>query len=396
MAGAPPREAAGAMTPSRMRRHRLLWSRLHRWLALSLGAPLAIVALLGVALTIAKPLDRLTNPQLFRAQSIGPLADDRFEQARQTLVAEYGRDTTLTLRPPREPVDTLWVMVSGPWNGTVYLDPQSGRELGRRGEREGLYNLLFGLHSSLLMNDGGKAALAVMALAYLVLLATGLVLWWPSDWSRAWRVELRRNTPRALSDLHRVAGSLLGLAVAVSVASGAYMAWRPLSAAVTTLAGGAVLRPPVVSAAAVTPGAVLDHGVQRAQALFAGAKVGYVQVPGSGSKPVRVRLKLPDDPHPSGLTSVWLHPASGELLRVDRWSQLDPGTRSYTWIYPLHTGDLGGPPHIVLNALLGCALVGFAGSGVWLWWLRRPARANARSLNGRAAPLNELEPPKSS
>ena len=50
--------------------------------------------------------------------------------------------------------------------------------------------------------------------------------------------------------------------------------------------------------------------------------------------------------------------------------KLDPGAQAYTWVYPLHIGELGGKSHEVLNALLGLALAGFAGSGLWLWWRR--------------------------
>jgi len=350
---------------------RRLWLQLHRWLALTLGVLLAFVALLGAALTVAKPLDRWTNPQLFNAGSLAPLGAQRLEQVRQALGAEFGRDATLTLRPPREAGETLWVIVRGPWDGTVYFDPASGRELGRRGEHEGLYNLMFELHSSLLMQDTGKALLAILALAYVVLLASGLVIWWPARWAGVWRVELRRGPRRALWDLHRTGGSLLGVFVAVSVVTGAYMAWRPLSAVVSAAAGADALRPPGVPSGTTNTRMTLDDAVGRAQALFAPAMVGYVQLPAGERKPLRVRLKLADDPHPNGLTSVWQHPASGEVLRVDRWSALDPGARAYTVIYPLHTGELGGIVHTVLNALLGLVLAAFAASGVWLWWQRR-------------------------
>jgi len=368
---------------------RRLWLKLHRWLALSLGLVLAFAALLGAALTIAKPLDRRANPQLFSAASPAPVRADNalLQRTRAVLAAEFGRDAALTFRPPREPGETLWAIVRGPWRGTVYFDPASGRELGRRGEHEGLYNTMFELHSALLMEDTGKAVLASAALAYAVLLATGLVLWWPARWSRAWHVEWRRGSFRALFDLHRVGGALLGVVIAVGVLSGAYMAWRPLSAAVTAAAGSDPLRPPAVPPGGnAAPPKALDDAVRDAQARFAGAMVGYVQVPAGDRKPVRVRLKLADDPHPNGLTSVWLHPLSGAVLRVDRWSALDPGARAYTWVYPLHTGELGGLPHTVLNALLGLVLAGFAGSGLWLWWQRRPARAAAaKPLRRRSA-----------
>jgi uncharacterized iron-regulated membrane protein len=350
---------------------RRLWLRLHRWIALGLGVPLALVALCGAALTVVEPLDHRAHPRLFVA-AVGATSDpDVLEHARLRLRAEFGADAAFTFRPPRAERDTLWVLVRGPWRGTVYLDPATGAELGRRGEHEGVYNALFELHSSLLLGDRGKAILAVLAAAYVVLLASGLLLWWPKRWRHAWRVELRRGALRTLFDLHRVGGALLGVGVAVTVATGAYMAWRPLSDGVTAIAGAAPLRPPAVPEADATAPLSLDAAVREAAALFPQGRVGYVQVPGGRSKPVRVRLRLPDDPHPNGLTSVWLHPVTGARLAVHRWDRLDAGARAYSVVYPLHIGELGGPAHLALNAVLGLALAGFAVSGLWLWWQRR-------------------------
>jgi uncharacterized iron-regulated membrane protein len=59
-------------------------------------------------------------------------------------------------------------------------------------------------------------------------------------------------------------------------------------------------------------------------------------------------------------------------------------------IYPLHTGELGGPLHETLTALLGLALGGLGLSGGWLWWRRRAvasaARDNDTLARGRTAP----------
>ena len=357
---------------------RRLWLRLHRWVALGLGLPLALVALCGAALTVAEPLDHGANARLFRVAAGAPARGDILETALERLRAEFGEAAAFTFRPPREDGDTLWARVRGPWEGTVYLDPATALELGRRGEHEGVYNTLFELHSALLLGERGKALLAGLALAYLVLLASGLLLWWPRHWRHAWRVELGRGTPRALFDLHRVGGALLGALVAVTVASGAYMAWRPISGWVSALAGGHALRPPAVAADA-RERIGLDEAVRRARSRFPGSGVGYVQVPAStASQAIRVRLRLPGDPHPNGLTSVWLHPASRATLGVQRWDQLEAGARAFSVVYPLHIGELGGLPHTALNALLGLALPAFALSGLWLWWRRRPPRTGGR------------------
>lgn len=359
---------------------RRLWLTLHRWIGLTLGPLLALTALLGALLVVALPLDRAAHPELFTARSHGNAAPAPLEPLRQRLLAEFGPDTNLTLRPPRQPGDTLWVLARGPWDGTLYLDPATGAEQGRRGTHEGAYNLLFELHSSLLLEDTGKGVLAIAALAYLFLLVTGVVLWWPARWPPSLRIVLDRGLLRGLFDLHRTGGAVLGLLIAVSVFTGAYMAWRPLGGFISNALGQTPAKAPVVPKGTSTgPRLPLDDLVARAQAVFPGQPIGYVQVPGRSDRPLRVRFRLADDPHPNGIGSVWVHPATGELLGVRRWQDMDTGNGAVVVIYPLHTGVLGGVVHQAVTALLGLALAGLGLSGVWLWWRRRAVAAAARS-----------------
>lgn len=347
---------------------RRCWLVAHRWLGLTLGLLLTLVAVTGSLLVVAGPLDEALHPQLFHAAGG---ANQALDPVLQRLRAEFGPQAGITLRPPRAPDESLHAIVRGPWEGTVYFDPATAQELGRRGTTEGFSNLLFELHSSLLAGDVGKAVLAAAALAYAVMLVSGLVLWWPARWRHAWTVKTSAGLTRALFDLHRVAGTLLGLLVLVAVASGAYMAWRPLSGWVTSLSGDSPVRPPTVQP---RPGATplsLDAAVATARQQLPEGFVGYVQVPVQANAPIRVRLRLPDDPHPNGLSSVWLHPGSGEVLAVHRWSQLDLGAKGYSFIYPLHIGELGGSAMLAATLIAGVSLAGFGVSGVWLWWRRR-------------------------
>lgn len=355
------------MTP-RLRR---VWFQAHTWLALFLGWLLALNALLGALLTVAKPLDHWFNAHLF-VQDLAAAAQPpaSLESLRTQLTAELGAGTNLTLRPPRVAGESLRAYVAGPWDGIVYYD-DTGRELGRRGDTEGLHNLLFELHSTVLLGDTGRALLAFVALSYLLLLLSGLVLWWPQRWPPNLKIRLQRGWHPALYDLHRTAGAVLGLLIAVSVASGAYMAWPPLRAAVSSLAGEAQVKaPPVPKDSLRLPRRSLDELVSIAQTRFPGAMVGYVQVPGREGQAVRVRFKVDNDRHPNGLSSVWLNPHTGEILSTYRWDELDTGSRIITVIYPLHTGELGGTPLTVLVGLGGLVLAGLGISGLWLWTRR--------------------------
>jgi uncharacterized iron-regulated membrane protein len=355
---------------------RRLWLRLHRWAGLSLGLLLALVALSGALLIVYKPVDRWIHPQLFAAAPHG--APATLDTVVATLRQAYGPDAALTLRPPREPGDTFWAYVDGRFHGIAYVDPGTGRLLGQRGEHEGAANVLFELHSSLLLGEAGRGVLAVLAATYLFLMVTGAVLWWPARWRQAVAVQLRAGLTRGLFDLHKAGGALLGLLIAVSIASGAWMAWKPLAAWVTRAAGETPVVPPRVVPAGGAKASLEAMAVQVRQ-RFPEARVGYIAIGPRADQPVRWRLKLPRDPHPNGLTSLWFHPESGEWLATHRWDELHAGARHTSWIYPLHIGQLGGGLHQAANALLGATLAALGISGLWLW-ARRRRPASRRQL----------------
>lgn len=367
---------------------RAVWVRLHRWLALSLGVLLSMHALLGSVLIVAKPLDRWAHAGLFTVASEGVPAEP-LESVRARLVAEFGAASNFTIRPPREVGDSMQARVFGPWNGTVYWD-RSGRELGRRASAEGFYNTVYELHRNLLLGETGSSVLAAMALAYLLMLVSGLVLWWPRRWPPALQPRWGRGWQVWVWDLHRTAGAVLGLALAVCVVTGAYMAWPVLGRTVSALAGQSAYKPVPKPAGEDAAGVVpLDRLVLLAQQQFPQAQLGFVHVPGRAGAAVRVRLRLPDDAHPNGLTSVWLDQRSGQVLRALRWDQLDAGSRYVSTLYPLHTGELGGWPLTVVVALLGLALWGLGVTGVLVWarrrWNQRQARRTASSVGRRGA-----------
>ncbi|MBC3885225.1 PepSY domain-containing protein [Undibacterium sp. FT31W] len=367
---------------------RYWWKLLHRWIGLTLGTILILVAITGTLLTVLRPLDEWIHADLFKVMpetgfasrpsgaGTSAIDTDVLEQVRQRLRSEFGSQTSLRLRPAQQADDSIRAAVHGSWNGVIFYDPHTATELGRRNDHWTLVNFLFELHSTLLLGEAGKTILAIASLAYLLLLISGLVLWWPIRWHHAWSVKLRAGTTRALFDLHRVGGSLFGILIAISVVSGIYMAWRPLSATVTALSGASVMTAPRLSIAATIQHATmhpasLDLQVSNAHTALPAGQVTLVQLPASPNQPIRVRVKLTDDPHPIGLSSVWLHPVTAKVLAVQRWDQLDPGIRAFAVMYPLHIGDLGGVLHTYLVAILGIALATFGGSGIWLWWRRR-------------------------
>lgn len=355
------------------RRWRPALLKVHRWLGLTAGLLLMLNALTGSLMLGVRPLDRVLNAQLFEVQAGAKAVP--LEVVHQSLLAEFGPKAGFTLRPPRETNESILVYVrSEAWEGQAFFDPYTGRRLGARGEHEGFANVLFEFHSALLAGDVGKGVLTFNALTMLAMLLTGMLLWWPRRWRGAFLVSLQGGLPRGLYDLHRVGGVVLGLWVMVCVATGTWMAWRPVSQWVTQASGQKQVVAPPVKPAPTGSVVTIDDMVATANSALPGGIVGYLGLPAKPAAAVRVRKKLDDDPHPNGLSSVWLHPQTGAVLRVDRWNQLDIGARLYAWIYPLHSGKLAGALGVLATAAGGLLLFGFGVSGTWLWWLRRRMR----------------------
>lgn len=355
---------------------RHLWLKTHRWLGLLCGWLLVLVGISGAVLVVARPLDQLVHPQLFTAQPGVTASNERYslQLAQEYVRTNFGQEASFTLRPPRNPDQTLWILVRSPaWNGTLYLNPVTGNEQGRRGEYEGVVRLLLKFHSSLFLKEPGRAVLAWVALSYVALFVTGIILWWPKNWSGAIRFAMGHGLRSKLFNMHRMAGGFCGVMILISVTTGAYLAWRPLAGFVTTVAGQKPTKAPMVSNENLLPkeSRSLDAMVHRAQEQFPGSMIGYIQVPSEKNRPIRVRLKLAGDPHPNGLTSVWLHPHSGKILAVNRWDELDPGARAMSFVYPLHTGEFGGVLLELATLIGGVALAVLGITGFWLCWSRK-------------------------
>lgn len=356
-------------------RLRRFWTVLHRWVGLSFGLVLLAAAVTGSLLVLASPLDRALHSGLFAA---GNGADAALQPVISRLRDEFGAAAAFDIRLPARRGDTLQVLVSGRWQGTVYVDPSSGRELGRRGANEGLFNALFELHGTLFAGDAGRAVLAAAASAYALMLLSGAVLWWPRNrtWRQAFSIRKQPNAAALLFDIHRVAGACLGVLVLASVATGVYMAWRPLAGWVSYLHGGApaAMPAPAVLAAGIERSDQVDEAIRNASTHWPGAIVSAVHVPPASRSAARVRIRLPDDPHPIGMSTLWVG-SDGTVRAGRRWSELDLGNRLYSVVYPFHKGSLFGAGNLLLTLLAGLALIGMAASGVWLWARRRIRRA---------------------
>lgn len=310
----------------------------------------------------------------------------------------------------------------------VYVDPGTARVLGSYVYTHTIVGFADVAHGSLMLGKFGDGVVELVACWGLILVVTGIYLWWPRDGLRFAGVLMPRlkETGRTLwRDLHAVTGVWTALLIAFLIVTGLPWAnvWGGLLKRGTDAVGigyptshrlhGATPTATVKQALGQAPwtledapmpasdphaehhgghaGMVMDAnsspiGVDQAVAIFSGQGV-------SGP----YRLFLPSDPagaftaytypdRPQGQRTIHLDKYSGRVLD-------DVGFADYGWAakgvelgVQLHMGNYFGRANqvVMLIACLGVIMLSI--TGPIMWWRRRPA-------GGLGAP-RELSPLK--
>ena len=382
---------------------RTLAMRLHRWVALALGAWFALLGLTGGVLVWHAELDRALNPEWFAPRtcahrSATPVADALalFERATQGATAtqvmapsEAGAAFTVWQKPPADGL-----------RRQHFVDPHCGAYLGQRAwgaariDRAHVVPALYELHRALLLREAGHTAVGFAGLSLLFVAITGLWTAWPRHatreaWKRTLTLKRGASTHRRFYDLHRATGAWLAVFLLLMSVTGAYLCFpkqaRVLVATLLPTSPAEMRKPAQTRAAPMSPDAL----VRRAETLWRDTRWSRLQLPNGGKGAWDVRLLQGEEVRAdTGDTRVRFDDA-GTL--VDRRDPLrgPAGDRLIAWLFPLHSGEALGVVGRVAWSGLGLAPSLLFLTGLWLW-LRRRRRAAASAVAAIPTPRNSL------
>lgn len=367
---------------------------------------LMLMALTGGLYLFKAEIDGVAYHRMARvAPAEQRLPADRWVAAAETRTG--GEATSFVV--PAGPDEAVRVNVDLPDGArrTVFVNPHDGRVTGVTAFG-GVMELVKGLHSLSIVGGWANYLVEIVAGWALVLVATGLFLWWPRGRDVGVLTIRSRGRGRPFwRDLHAVTGAWAAAVVAVLVVTG--MPW-------SAVWGDRVI------------GYVKDHGLGRpappaAEPAFvhaghgdAPAGVGWTMegmvLPGGPALPRNLsavvasadRAGLPrpyvvslpsgdaaataanEPPRVEDTRILYLDPHSGRVRADVRYDQFGPGAKAFEWGIAVHQGTQYG----WLNRYLmlgGCiAIWVLAISGLVMWWKRRPPKLGARRLGAPVAP----------
>jgi uncharacterized iron-regulated membrane protein len=121
----------------------------------------------------------------------------------------------------------------------------------------------------------------------------------------------------------------------------------------------------------------IDKLITAAQSALPGAQPSIIRFPTRANEPVSIRMRRVGDLRRIGAHTVYLHPSTGAILRVDDFANAPLATRLVDSLAPLHTGEFGNGAIRALWAVAGLALPLLFLTGFLLWWNKSVVRRRA-------------------
>ena len=210
--------------PQRVRLRKLLF-QIHLWSGISLGLYIFFISITGSVLVYRNELYVMATPNpVVSTGSETVLSDEMFME--RVRLSNQGYTVTRLNRSgdPMQAVE-IWLEQDGQTKKR-FFDPYNGNDIGSAARTGQMLVIgLINLHESFLFGETGRKINGIGAIAVLLIVFTGLVIWWPGikRWKRSLKFQKGIGWKRQIWDIHSMVGIWSSLFIIVFAFSGAYL-----------------------------------------------------------------------------------------------------------------------------------------------------------------------------
>lgn len=372
------------------------WS--HLWLGLTSGLVVFIIAVTGCLYAFQDEIQNALQPYRFTAAQDKPV----LPPSRLRAIAEnelpgkkiHGVQYPVAGRSAL----VIFYSLEPEYYYLVYLDPYSGKVLKVSDENAGFFRFVLDGHYYLWLPPTiGQPVVAVSTLVFVVMLITGIVLWWPRNrkaakqrfsiqWGARWR---RKNY-----DLHNVLGFYASWVAIILALTGLVWGFQWFAKSAYAVVGGTksllYAEPTVDTTASALAGLpAIDRVWIKLRAENPDAQVMEVHVPVTKASPIVVDVNT-DNKTYWKTDYRYFDPYTLKELEVDhlygKFSDANAADKLLRMNYDIHTGAIIGLPGKILAfcASLLCASLPITGFCIW-WGRRKKDRREAKQPPRQAA-----------
>ena len=262
---------------------------------------------------------------------------------------------------------------------TVFMHPGSGDIIGAVNESWRLMNIAKAIHGGLMMDTFGKIIVELVACWTLILVITGLYLWWPRRNRKRGTIlpKLNNKGRKFWREVHSVPGAWAGLWIMAIILTG--LPWSVVWGDLFSKTGHALNegfpaaifneRPHSISDASL-PDISMNTMIEKLSELD--IKHSYkIDYPWFANGVFAV-MPLRHGGSYEDVAYIFRDKRSGEVIKDLRWNDLGALGKASSIGVQFHEGRLFGVANQAMNLLAVIILIGMALTGPIMWWKRKP------------------------
>ncbi|RYE19088.1 MAG: PepSY domain-containing protein [Sphingobacteriaceae bacterium] len=362
---------------------------LHLWLGLISGLVVFIVALTGCLFSFQQEITAFKDHQLLfikppssntRTLSITKLQNI----ANQALKGNASFITTFS-DPNRswefmeyQPGDqnAFWYFNTIKSYQSAFINPYNGKVLGLKDYRQDFFIIIKSIHWSLLLNDKyGQPIVGYATLIFVVLLISGLILWWPKNLKKAnldksFRIKWKSGFKRINYDLHNVLGFYTVFIALILALTGMVFAMKWFEKTVYTIASQSTTPPKFISASSDSTQTALKNQLDLAfftakNSMPKAQRIGLSLA--AGTKSVIYISGYTDGETYYNYDQLQFDQYSGKLLNRQNYQDKNNGEKIIGMNYDIHVGAIWGLPGKILMFLVSLVCTSLPVTGLIIW-----------------------------
>jgi uncharacterized iron-regulated membrane protein len=365
---------------------------LHLWLGIISGSVVLVVALTGSILVFEDELEHLFQPSLYYVQV--PAGAEKIPLAVLTAdvkksYPDYKLNSITTESEANRTV--IFTVLKGKNAKTgkliaIAVNPYTGKVIEALIEKDRFFSVVLRLHRYLCMGETGKVITGISCSIFVILIITGLVLWWPKRQNRKQRFRVKWNASsykRLNWDLHAVFGFYINILLLFISLTGLVWSYKWVNNLIYNSFDG--------SLKAIKTKAPKSLPVQDSSLAYIDKILTTTNEKLNHSGTVNIRFA--EDSLAVSVSKVnstasidnivdflYFQAGSGKLIQERLYANESKGTKARRIVYPIHTGRLYGWPTKILAFIAALTAATLPVSGLIIYLGRKKKKKKPASL----------------
>ncbi|MBX6380169.1 MAG: PepSY domain-containing protein [Thermoflavifilum aggregans] len=371
---------------------------LHLWPGLISGLIVFIVSITGCLFVFQKEISELTRKKILFISSHHPANTFPLHILMDNAQSALGNDKHITYITAYADPSRAWEMMAyAPddskavffpntlrYYESVFVNPYTGAVTGKINYKKDFFVIIKYIHWSLFLNTiYGQPIVGWSTLIFMLILITGMILWFPGKWNRheikkAFTIAWRSRWKRVNYDLHNVLGFYIFSIALILAFTGILFAFGWLRNMFSDVKHPRSKTAVQVSDQMLTSqpeGFLPDQIFQAVRKHFPNAKRFILQLPADSTAPIYLSVYFQNEVYYDARTLAF-DSQTGRLISDEAFSFKTFGEKMLQMNYDIHVGSIGGITGKIIAFIGSLICASLPITGFIIWWGKRKKKTN--------------------